>query len=85
MKIIPGGVDISPGNDALNPSSTSPLPCCAKLCCKTMYYRPDERPGKLHESDTAIHWCNLTQQPVGPDNQEAKPSLCQAGRGCFCL
>lgn len=61
----------------------TPLPCCGQLRCKTVYYRPDERPGKLHESDTAMHWCLKTYQPLGPDNKEAKPSLCQAGRACF--
>lgn len=83
MKIIPGGIDDSPGKEPLNPSGTPPLPCCGQLRCKTMYYRADERPGKIHESDTAMHWCLLTQQPVGPDNQDAKPSLCQQGRGCY--
>lgn len=80
MKIIPGGID---PNKILNPSSTTPQTCCGQLRCKTLYYRPDERPGKLHESDTAIHWCLLTHQPIGPDNRDAKPSLCQPGRGCF--
>lgn len=80
MKIKPDSIDL---DKLLNPSSKEPQVCCGQLRCKTMYYRPDERPGKLHESDTAMHWCILTQQPIGPDNKEAKPSLCQAGRACF--
>lgn len=80
MKIIPGGIDINK-HDGF--PGTPPMPCCTQLRCKTMYYRPDERPGKLHESETAMHWCLLTQQPVGPDNAVAKPSQCQPGRGCY--
>ena len=83
--MAPGSIlpDDNPASDTRNPTGSTPLPCCGQLRCKTVYYRPDERPGKIHESDTATHWCLLTQQPVGPDNMEAKPSLCQAGRGCY--
>lgn len=80
MKVIPGGIDL---NNLLNPSSQAPLPCCGRLCCKTMFYRPDERAGKVHDSDTAVHWCSLTQQPIGPDNRVVKPNACQPGRGCY--
>lgn len=59
------------------------IPCCEKLRSKTMYYRPEERPGRLHESPSLTHWCLKTQSPVGPDEEEARPKLCQPGRSCF--
>jgi hypothetical protein len=62
---------------------TDPIPCCAMLRCKSMYYRPDERPGKLHESDVMPHWCLRTQSLLGPDDGVAKPSACQPGRHCY--
>jgi len=86
MKIIPGNIptpDDNPHSDTRNPTGTKPVACCPQLCCKSMYYRPDERVGKIHESDTAVYWCSLTEQPMGPDNQDATPSACQPGRGCF--
>jgi hypothetical protein len=62
---------------------TEPLACCSHLRCKSMYYNPDERPGKLHESDVMTYWCMHTQSPVGPDKQDAWPSLCQSHRACY--
>ena len=69
---------------SLNDSSAPPRSCCVRLRCKSMYYRADERPGKLHTSDTQWYWCTLTQDPDGPDNLEATPHACQPGRGCYC-
>jgi hypothetical protein len=48
-----------------------------------MSYRPDERPGLLHFSDTQVYWCNVTMDPLGPDVRAATPKLCQPGRTCF--
>ena len=62
---------------------TEPIPCCSHLRCKSMYYAPDERPGKLHESEVMTYWCIHTQTPLGPDKEEAFPSACQPGRGCY--
>lgn len=73
-----------PLSSSLNPTSTPPARCCVRLRCKTMFYRPDERPGRLHCSDTQLYWCELTQDPDGPDAREATPAACQPGRGCFC-
>jgi hypothetical protein len=73
-----------PLSPSLNETSTPPVPCCVRLRCKSMYYREDERPGKLHVSDTQWYWCNLTQDPDGPDNRDAHPRTCQPGRGCYC-
>ncbi len=88
MSIIPDPQNILPDDNPLsdtrNPTGTAPMACCVQLRCKTMYYRPDEREGKVHESDTSVHWCMQTQNPIGPDNAEVKPSACQPGRGCFC-
>lgn len=72
-----------PNSPSLNESSTPPVPCCVELRCKSMYYRPDERPGRLHCSDTQLYWCTLTQDRLGPDGSTAAPKLCQPGRGCF--
>lgn len=73
-----------PNSTSLNETSLPPRPCCVKLCCKSMSYRPDERPGLLHYSDTQNYWCNVTMDPLGPDNRDASPPLCQPGRSCYC-
>lgn len=72
-----------PLSPSLNESSTPPMPCCVHLRCKTLYYRPDERIGKLHDSDTQAYWCSLTLDPQGPDGGDARPRRCQGGRACF--
>jgi len=66
-----------------NDSAGDPQPCCAYLKCKSMYYRPDERPGMLHYSDTHNYWCGKTLERNGPDDGAATPPLCQADRSCF--
>ena len=74
---------LDPNSTSLNETSTPPMACCMKLCCKSMYYRTDERPGKLHFSDTQFYWCQDTMDPHGPDEIHASPKVCQPGRGCF--
>jgi hypothetical protein len=69
---------------SLNETSMPPTRCCVQLRCKSMYYRDDERPGKLHASDTQSYWCSLTHDPQGPDSVDANPRACQPGRGCYC-
>ncbi len=69
---------------SLNETSLPPQSCCARLCAKSMYYRPDERPGLLHYSDTQHYWCNVTMDSLGPDDSDASPNVCQPGRSCFC-
>ena len=71
-----------PNSTSLNPSSLPPQSCCVRLCCKSMSYRPDERPGLLHYSDTHTYWCNVTMDPLGPDQTDANPKLCQPHRSC---
>jgi hypothetical protein len=73
-----------PNSTSLNETSLPPRPCCVRLCCKSMSYRPDERPGLLHWSDTQTYWCNVTMDPLGADGAETNPKLCQPGRGCYC-
>ena len=68
---------------SLNETSLPPMPCCVRLCCKSMTYRDDERPGLLHWSDTQLYWCNQTMDPLGPDERDANPKVCQPGRACF--
>jgi hypothetical protein len=72
-----------PNSPSLNDSSTPPIRCCVRLACKSMTYRPDERPGLLHFSDTQTYWCIVTLDPVGPDDRNANPHVCQPGRECF--
>lgn len=72
-----------PNSPSRNPTSVPPAPCCVRLCCKSMTYRDDERPGMLHFSDTQTYWCNITMDPEGPDRRHADPRVCQPGRGCF--
>jgi hypothetical protein len=72
-----------PNSPSLNDTSLPPQPCCVRLCCKSMMYRPDERPGLLHTSDTQLYWCNITMDPLGPDDGQAHPQQCQPGRPCY--
>ena len=72
-----------PLSPSLNESSVPPRPCCVELRCKSMFYRQDERPGRLHSSDTQTYWCELTQDPQGPDDADANPLRCQPGRACY--
>lgn len=73
-----------PNSTSLNETSLPPMPCCVHLICKSMTYRADERPGLLHFSDTQLYKCNLTMDPLGPDDVYANPKVCQPGRSCFC-
>jgi hypothetical protein len=66
-----------------NETSLPPQPCCVRLACKSMTYRDDERPGLLHYSDTQPYWCIVTMDPLGPDDRDANPKICQPGRMCF--
>lgn len=66
-----------------NEAAEAPQPCCVHLRCKSMYYRPDERPGLLHYSDTQNYWCGQTHERTGPDDTDANPKLCQSSRDCF--
>jgi hypothetical protein len=68
---------------SLNETSLPPRPCCVRLCCKSMTYRDDERPGLLHWSDTQLYWCNHTMDPLGPDDRDANPNVCQPGSLCY--
>lgn len=61
----------------------APEPCCLELRCKSMFYRGDERPGRLHPSDAMDYWCRLTNTKEGPDGSSARHPACQPGRGCF--
>ncbi len=61
----------------------SPQPCCPLLRCKSMYYRDDERPGKLRDDESMGYWCEKTSDSIGPDNILASHRNCQAKRGCF--
>jgi len=73
-----------PNSPSRNDSSLPPQPCCIRLCCKSMMYRLDERPGLLHYSDTQPYWCNVTMDPLGPDRAHVSPKVCQPGRSCYC-
>lgn len=72
-----------PNSTSLNETSQPPRKCCVRLCCKSMSYRPDERPGLLHYSDTQLYWCNETMDPLGRDEAEANPMACQPERNCY--
>jgi hypothetical protein len=72
-----------PNSPSPSASSLPPSPCCVRLCCKSMMYRPDERPGLLHYSDTQPYWCKVTMDPQGPDQALANPKVCQPGRSCY--
>jgi hypothetical protein len=75
--------DIDSLSNHINDSSQPPQKCCHSLRSKSMYYRPDERPGLIHVSDTQPYWCGETQAQLGPDENMASPSLCNSGRHCY--
>ncbi len=60
-----------------------PKPCCTALRCKSMAYRPDERPGMLHQEEAMGYWCSKTSEEIGPDGKQADHQDCQEGRSCF--
>lgn len=65
-------------------TSGKPIRCCEHLSSKTMDYDPDERPGLLREDDDCmVYMCLKSMTPVGPDNADAAPSLCNPARSCF--
>jgi hypothetical protein len=68
---------------SINESATKPVDCCTRLRCKSMYYRDDERPGRLHVSDAMTYWCSQTMDPQGPDGEHTSPLRCQPNRSCF--
>jgi len=62
---------------------SKPIPCCECLRSKSVYFNPEERPGRLMANDdTVVFWCTLTQSPVGPDGQPAHPRACGRDRVC---
>jgi len=63
--------------------TSAALPCCLHLRCKSMSYRPDERPGMIHCEPSMTYWCNITSDRLGPDDLVADHPRCQAGRECF--
>lgn len=71
------------GPQPLSAAALDPQTCCVHLRCKSMYYRPDERPGLLHLSDTQVYWCGRTLDRTGPDERVATPPDCQSSRSCF--
>jgi hypothetical protein len=64
------------------PRASTPRPCCHHLRCKSLYYRDDEWPGRIHASDTIDYWCGRTNTHDGPDGEVVRHAACQAGRGC---
>jgi len=57
-------------------------PCCVNLRCKSMSYRNDERPGRVHYDESMTYWCDCTNDPIGPDRDIATHPKCQPGRKC---
>jgi hypothetical protein len=58
---------------------------CLHLRTKKMYI-----PAQAAEASAAFEsreaigpcWCNLTQSPIGPDDQLVHPESCRPGRAC---
>ena len=57
--------------------------CCVHLRCKSMFYRPDERPGMLHNEEAMGYWCHHTNHDQGPDHGPTHHEDCQAHRPCY--
>jgi hypothetical protein len=66
-------------------SQNVPLtPVCGELRSKK-FFMLDTIPTKPEDYfDPSGHcWCYHTQQPVGPDGQQATPYLCNTERSCY--
>ncbi len=66
---------------------TNPVPqtpFCGDLRSKK-FFMLDTIPSKEeHFYDPSGHcWCFHTQQPIGPDGDQANPELCTPGRRCY--
>lgn len=57
-------------------------PACRQLRSKGMYVTGQLDPASAGHSD-GYCWCNVTQQPLGPDNELVDRSACRTGRACF--
>jgi hypothetical protein len=57
---------------------------CLHLCTKAATYPlPDADEGP-NPYDTAIWWCGLTTEALGPDDEPAEPGICdRVGRACY--
>jgi hypothetical protein len=61
-------------------------PCCLNLRHKMMYVDARQmRLGLVDDgSDTRVFLCLLTQNVIGPDDEQVSPSLCSSeSRACF--
>ncbi len=61
------------------------IPTCVHLRHKMMYIDPAQRrEGFVNaDSDTDVHFCNLTLDCLGKDAEPASPRRCQPGRSCY--
>jgi len=66
------------------PASAPASPFCRELRSKKFYTLtsiPLEADDLL---DASRHcWCNITQQPAGPDGNFVQPKKCTPGRSCY--
>ncbi len=56
--------------------------CCAALRTKMLYVAGGPADWS-RPSTTAQYWCLETMSAVGPDDAQATPASCRAGRACF--
>lgn len=57
---------------------------CIYLRSKSMYVHGElKNPDHPDEAGGQYCWCNLTQQVIGPDQQNVDRHACLEGRGCF--
>jgi hypothetical protein len=56
---------------------------CRHLKTKMLYVAGRESASFERPSSTAPWWCLHTMSPVGPDDAQALPRRCRAGRSCF--
>jgi hypothetical protein len=59
------------------------FPICRFLRTKSMYVRGRQALAAVAPSATRCYWCVATMSAVGPDDRQATPEGCRAGRGCF--
>lgn len=57
---------------------------CIHLKTKAAFFGLPEPEEAENDVPTAVWWCDLTAEPLGPDGEPAHPASCgAAGRKCY--
>lgn len=57
---------------------------CRRLCTKAAVHPLPDADELPNPFDTAIWWCDVTTEALGPDGRAAEPGACDGpGRACY--